>query len=946
MAAPTTSKEFLTIARQSGVIDETAFRGHFHDDDDLPDDATACATALIRAQLLTPFQAKHLLAGKFRGLCLGPYKVLSQIGQGGMGAVYLAEHKELDRQVALKMLPAAKAKDKVAIERFKREARAAAALDHPNIVRVFDVFQVGGLHFMVMEFVAGKDLRTVVQESGRLHFATAIAYVLQAAAGLQHAHEKGFVHRDIKPDNLILSKDGTVKLLDMGLTRSFESRDQITEQLDQGGVVGTADFISPEQALGEPQDERSDLYSLGATLYALIAGAPPFKGHTTQLLMQHQLAPPPRLSKKLKSSVPEGLDDVIAKMMAKKPGDRYRTAEDIIEALSPFVSGEAGGAAATPTGARRNSTVRVRAQSRNAGYWTPRNRAIAGGAGLLVAVVAVVGAVLAFGSSGPSPQKSVPPGPSAPAAAPVAKAQDDIRVKMANYEATVGSDGMLPSFRVNDVEFLNSKVSISRGLYMWQDWKLFKLEDIQRSDNVVTAKGEAGTIRYTFAPTRLEVAITNATRGDMVIFLVLDAAETAMSDGLGQWNKLPFEVGKTETRDARWAKTNWFSGKAKLTLSGPVNFRGPWEEQQLAEMAVPPGGTKTLVFEAGTPTEAEAARAATVIGKTIGQGLRLEWPKDYQVYQRRSRSAGAVVVRGRVETDAGRVEARVRGVGPNGDLPDRWEAAALDPSSRSFTAELPAPAGGWYAVDVRASDGDKVVVEGTVEHVGIGEVFVAAGQSNSTNCGEEKLRQSSGMVATFSGHNWRLANDPQPGIHDGSGGGSPWPAFGDALYARFRVPIGIASTGHAGSSVRQWQPDGDLFRWATQRMKQLDRQGFRAVLWHQGEADAAMNTDAYARDLTEVIQASRQVVGWHAPWFVAQVSYHSPANPLHPTVRAGQKKVCDSGTAFLGPDTDTLVGDNRDNGGRGIHFSGKGLQAHGNAWAEKVGTFIDTASPN
>jgi hypothetical protein len=229
-----------------------------------------------------------------------------------------------------------------------------------------------------------------------------------------------------------------------------------------------------------------------------------------------------------------------------------------------------------------------------------------------------------------------------------------------------------------------------------------------------------------------------------------------------------------------------------------------------------------------------------------------------------------------------------------------------------------------------------------VEHVGVGEVFVVAGQSNSTNCGEEKLKPASGMVSTFSGQSWRLANDPQPGVHDGSGGGSPWPAFGDALYARFRVPIGIASTGHAGSSVTQWRADGDFFLWMTQRMKQLDPQGFRAVLWHQGEADVAMSTDEYARRLTELIEASRQAAGWKVPWYVAQVSYHNPANRSSPATRAAQKKVCDSGLAIAGPDTDVLDGDNRENGGKGIHFSGKGLRAHGQAWAEKVGAHLDT----
>ena len=486
---------------------------------------------------------------------------------------------------------------------------------------------------------------------------------------------------------------------------------------------------------------------------------------------------------------------------------------------------------------------------------------------------------------------------------------------MANYEATIGPDGAMTSFRVNGTEFLKANVNVSRGLYLWQNWQLPKLENVQQTGNVVTAKGAAGTIRYTFAPNKLDVAITNATRDALVVFVVFDGAEAAVSDAMGQWNKLPFETGKSNVPEGRWTKTEWFSGKAKLTLTGAAVVWGPWEElYQVAELTIPSGVTKTLVFEAGTPTEAEAMKAASVIGKTVGQWLRLEWPRDYQVFQRRTRSTGAVVVRGRAEANVGRVEARVTGTGPSGALPDRWEPVSLDPTSHAFSAELPVPAGGWYALDVRASDGDKVVAEGRVDHVGVGEVFVIAGQSNATNCGEEKLKPSSGMVSTFSGQGWRLANDPQPGVRDGSGSGSPWPAFGDALYARFRVPIGIASTGHAGSSITQWQTDGELFRWTTQRMKQLDLQGFRAVLWHQGEADVAMSTDEYARRLTELIRTSRQSAGWDVPWFVARASYHSPAKPSSPSVRAAQKKVCDAGTALAdqtrmnSPETTEITG--------------------------------------
>lgn len=345
MSAPSTADDFLELLRKSGLFDEKRFTSLFPDKDELPNEPQACANALIRAGLLTPFQARQLLAGKFRGFLLGAYKILRPIGQGGMGAVFLAEHTTLKRQVALKVLPSDKAKDQIGVERFHREARAVAALDHPNIVRLHDVSQGAGVHFLVMEYVEGKDLQSLMGDTGPLHFAQACHYIAQAAAGLQHAHEKGFVHRDIKPANLILAKDGTVKILDMGLARSFhDEKDNLTESLGgEAETLGTADFISPEQALGQPVDERSDIYSLGATLFSLVTGHPPFKGSTAQVLMQHQMAERPRLSKNLKVAVPPALHDVIAQMMAKKKSERYASAADVIDALSPWLP-------ATPSG--------------------------------------------------------------------------------------------------------------------------------------------------------------------------------------------------------------------------------------------------------------------------------------------------------------------------------------------------------------------------------------------------------------------------------------------------------------------------------------------------------------------------------------------------------------------------------------------------------------------
>src|SRR5262249_59329065 len=156
-------------------------------------------------------------------------------------------------------------------------------------------------------------------------------------------------------------------------------------------------------------------------------------------------------------------------------------------------------------------------------------------------------------------------------------------------------------------------------------------------------------------------------------------------------------------------------------------------------------------------------------------------------------------------------------------------------------------AGGWYRLELRAVQKGKTVAEWTVEKVGVGEVFVIAGQSNATNCGEERIRTTSGMVASFSGRGWQPANDPQPGVHDKTGGGSCWPPFGDALYAKYKVPIGIASTGHSGSSVREWQPGSVYFKWMMKRIGQFGSGGFRAVLWHQGESDVRMTPDEYAK---------------------------------------------------------------------------------------------------
>ncbi|MFO0843698.1 MAG: serine/threonine-protein kinase [Gemmataceae bacterium] len=340
MSTLSTTEEFLSLYQKSDLHDQARFAQHFPDGAALPPDPRDCAAALVQAGLLTAYQSKQLLLGKYKGFVLGSYKILQPLGQGGMGAVFLAEHIAMKRRVALKVVQTDKSQDKLALERFHREARSAAALDHPNIVRLFDVGQQAKVSYLAMEYVDGDPLDTLLDKGEPPPYSQAVAYVVQAAAGLQHAHEKGMVHRDIKPHNLMVTKDGTVKLLDMGLARCYQNEaDNLTGSLGtENEAVGTADYVSPEQALNKELDARSDIYSLGATLYALIAGFPPFQGNMLQKLAQHQTVDPTPLAS-LREEVPEGLSDVVLKMMAKKPSKRYASAEEVIEALGPWLPG-------------------------------------------------------------------------------------------------------------------------------------------------------------------------------------------------------------------------------------------------------------------------------------------------------------------------------------------------------------------------------------------------------------------------------------------------------------------------------------------------------------------------------------------------------------------------------------------------------------------------------
>jgi hypothetical protein len=353
-------------------------------------------------------------------------------------------------------------------------------------------------------------------------------------------------------------------------------------------------------------------------------------------------------------------------------------------------------------------------------------------------------------------------------------------------------------------------------------------------------------------------------------------------------------------------------------------------------------------------------------------------PLDYQVVQRTNQSGGKIIIAGGITPGIRTgtfpmdgVEARVIGKSISGELPGKWRALPFDARVAAFRGELDVPAGGWYRLEVRALEKNVQMCAAVVEHVGVGEVFVIAGQSNAANYGEERQETQTGLVAAFDGTSWQLAHDPEPGA--GGTKGSFMPPFGDVLTLRLRVPVGIVAVGVGSTSVREWlpagtrishlppltrnvvtvgpdewEPVGKIFADFTAKMKTFGPHGVRAVLWHQGESDGNQNPpdrslsgSLYTQYLEDLIRDSRKEAGWDVPWFVAQASSHGPRESAQADIRAAQKAVWDDGVALPGPDTDELAGDLREKDGQAVHFSGKGLREHGRLWADKVAPWIE-----
>ncbi|MEM9352378.1 MAG: serine/threonine-protein kinase [Planctomycetota bacterium] len=355
----TVSDSFVGLIRRSQLVEDeqleralSAIREKAGGD--LPDTQEDLAKRLIEEGILTQWQVDKLLAGKYKGFKLGKYKLLGHLGKGGMSSVYAAEHTLMNRKVAIKVLPSSRVEDATYLERFRIEARATAKLDDPNIVRIYDFDQDGKTHYLVMEFVDGKDLHVLVKTNGPLDYNTAANYIAQAARGLAHAHAMGLVHRDIKPANCLVDSKGTVKVLDMGLARLIGDEASLTMDNNEN-VLGTADYLAPEQARdSHGADERADIYGLGCTLYFLLTGHPPFpEGTITERLLAHQRDEAPSILID-RPDAPPSLVTICNRMMAKNPADRYQTAQEVADRMADWLADRgvdvASGSTAKPGG--------------------------------------------------------------------------------------------------------------------------------------------------------------------------------------------------------------------------------------------------------------------------------------------------------------------------------------------------------------------------------------------------------------------------------------------------------------------------------------------------------------------------------------------------------------------------------------------------------------------
>ena len=338
-------KDFVGLLRKSGLAEVSKIDDVVASFDNLDSPLTDKVTnAFLDAKLITTWHLKQLLKGKHRGFFLERYKLLNELGKGGMSSVYLAEHTSMHLPVAIKVLPVKRVSEKSYLERFQREAKASFRLRHDNIAGATNFDHHGDLWYIVLDYIEGEDLHQKVKRTGPLPVRDAVEYIRQAACGLQYAHEEGLVHRDVKPANLMLDTKGTVKILDLGLALDGDDDEEggLTKAHDEK-VLGTADYLAPEQSKNSHSaDPRSDIYALGCTLYYLIVGRAPFaRGSVIERIKAHWNEPAPNPLDELEkppADLDSALIDLYFRMMEKHPDARPQTAGEVSEQLNAWLN--------------------------------------------------------------------------------------------------------------------------------------------------------------------------------------------------------------------------------------------------------------------------------------------------------------------------------------------------------------------------------------------------------------------------------------------------------------------------------------------------------------------------------------------------------------------------------------------------------------------------------
>lgn len=367
-----TTQSFLNLLKASGLSDQKEVKPLLQHFPRQTSTAGGLASLMVSRGLLSDWQASKLLDGRHIGFLLGPYRLKSHLARGGMSTLYVAQHTDTGEVCALKVLSPKKADEASYLPRFIREAELASRLEHENVVRVFEfqscTRQKNKVHFMAMELLHGRDLFQEVSARGPLPWREAAEIIRQAAEGLQHAHDCGLVHRDVKPGNLFLTDEGRVKIVDLGLASALEGQEEsLTRQFDER-VLGTADYLAPEQAIDSHRaDSRADIYALGCTFYFALTGHPPFTdGSLAQRILAHQTKEP-RDVRELRSDVPDRVLRVLKGMLLKRRANRIQTCREVADFLNDWLRQSAGqvdteDAVALPAGRRRLRRIRIKGQ--------------------------------------------------------------------------------------------------------------------------------------------------------------------------------------------------------------------------------------------------------------------------------------------------------------------------------------------------------------------------------------------------------------------------------------------------------------------------------------------------------------------------------------------------------------------------------------------------------